>query len=106
MVAQAVFQQCDVDNGGVLRYAYPVAEVADCLWRVAAPAKTRDRWHAGVVPAIDITTLHEEQQPALAEYGVAEVQPREFDLARLVHFKFLQEPVVQWAVVLIFHRAD
>ena len=106
MVAQAVFQQRDVDDGGVLGDTNSVAELADRLRRVAAPAESCNRGHARVVPAVHIASLYKAQQAALAEYGMAQVEARELYLARLVHAQLLQEPVVQRAVVLVLHSAD
>ena len=59
VVTQAVFEQRDVYDGGVLCHTDAVAEVADCFRRVATPAEARNGWHARVVPAVHIAAFDE-----------------------------------------------
>ena len=85
-----------------------VAELADRLRRVAAPAQPGDRRHARIVPAADVLLLHELQQLALAHHRVGQVQPRELDLLRTdgVSTACSIDPVVERAVVLELERAE
>ena len=49
---------------------------------VAAAAHADERGHARIVPAADVLLLHQLEQLALAHHRVAEIEPRELDLAR------------------------
>ena len=39
-----------------------------------------DRWHPGIVPAVDVTLVHEGQELALAQNGVIEIETGELVL--------------------------
>ena len=82
-IADFEFQQRDIGGAVELGDADAFAEIADGRGGIAAAAQAGDRRQARIVPTADEAFLHELQQLALAHHGVGEVQPREFDLARL-----------------------
>ena len=90
----------ELDQVVALRDPDRVAELPDRPRGIAAAAHRRDRRHARVVPARDVALLDEALQGPLARDHVADVQAREFDLARPTrHVAVLDHPVVERAVV-------
>ncbi len=106
-IADLELQQRDVGGAVELGDADAFAEIADGRGRVAAAAQAGDRRQARIVPAADVAFLDELQQLALAHHRVGEVEPREFDLARLGgHRAVVDEPIVKRPVVLELQRAE
>ena len=106
VVADAPFEQREVDDVVALGHAHLLRKGADALRRIAAAAQTADGRHARVVPAVHIAVLHEFQHLTLAHHGVGEVQAREFVLVRREDLQFFDEPVVERPVHVEFQRAD
>jgi hypothetical protein len=112
IVAQCLLEHAHVDPGVGTGHADAFAEQPYGLGRVAAAAQAHERGHARVVPAVDPTRRDQLLQPALARDGVAEVEPREFDLSRqrpreeAALGQPLEQPVVERTMVLELERAD
>jgi len=105
--ADAVFQERNIDQVVVFGHADLGAEIPDRLWRVAPPPHPRHGGHARIIPALHIPVSHQVDKPALAQHGVAQVEPGEFNLPRPVAGnQFLDDPVVERAVVFELQRAD
>ena len=106
ILADVIFQQAHVHDAVVSRDADAVAEFPNGFGGVASAAKPGKGGHARVVPAADVAALDEFDEPPFAEDGVGQVEPRKFDLARVVDIEFVEEPVVKRTVILKFQRAD
>ncbi|CAM5192384.1 hypothetical protein CDEN61S_01506 [Castellaniella denitrificans] len=112
VVAQGLFQDAIVDARIGLGHPQPLAEQADGAGRVAPAAQAGQGRQAGIVPAGDVVFQDQLAQLALAGDDVAEVQAREFVLARQRRRQFaqfgqaFQDPVVEGTLVLEFERAD
>ena len=104
--ADGVLEVRDVDDVLALGDADAVAEVADGFRRVAAPPQARERGHARVVPAADVPAFDQLEQLALAHHRVAEIQPRELDLPRVIDAERVEIPVVERPMVFVFERAE
>jgi hypothetical protein len=77
------FQHRVVDHAVLLADADAFDQQAQPGRREAAPAQAAQRVHARIVPAVDVAFADQLRQLALAGDGVAEVEARELDLARL-----------------------
>ena len=106
VVADGVFQQGNFDDVLPLGNPDHLAEPAYGLRRIAAPAKTGEGRHPGVVPAAHVTLVYELGELALAHHRMAQVQPSELDLLRVVYVQGVEEPVVEGPMVLVLHGAD
>ena len=106
LLPHAVLEQLDVGGAVVLGHPHLLAEPADRLRRVAPPAKTRQGGHARVVPPRDVAPFDQVHELSLGHDRVAEVEPGELDLPRMVDLKLVEEPVVQGAMVLELQRAQ
>ena len=106
VVADGVFQQGNFDDVLPLGNPDHLAEPAYGLRRIAAPAKTGQSRHPGVVPAAHMTLVHELGELALAHHRMAQVQPCELDLLGVVYVQGVEEPVVEGPMVLVLHCAD
>ena len=103
----AVFQQGRICEAVEFSNAYGVAEVADGGRSVAPAAHAGDGGHPWIVPAGDVSFLHQLQQLALAHDGVGKVQAGEFRLARACRDgAVFNDPVIEGAVVFKFQRAE
>ena len=92
ILADAHLEEGHVDDAVVLGDADACRQkVANGLGRVAAPAEARDRRHARVVPAADEALLDELEELALAEDGVAQVEPGELDLLGVVDPELVED---------------
>src|SRR2546423_6656193 len=74
-----------------------VSKGADRAGGDPAPAKSRNRQHPRIVPAVDEIFVHELDELALAHHRVGKIEPREFDLARhrRPELERLQNPFVE-----------
>jgi hypothetical protein len=106
IVTDAELQQRHVDSAVALGNADTLAKVLDRLGRVTAPAQTRKRRHARVVPAAYMAFLDELQELSLAHHRIGHVEPRELDLPRMVDRELVEKPVVERSMVFIFERAE
>ena len=103
----SVLQQGHVHHPVPLGHPDAVTELANGRWRVSPPPETGEGGHAGIVPAADQPLLHQGEQLALAQHGVAEVEPGELELLGLVgQVQGLDQPVIQRAVVLELQGAQ
>ena len=82
VVAQTILQRSRIDPLVSLGHANALGESANRFRGVSAPSQAGQRRHSRIVPAIDVTTLHELEQLALAHDRVGEVQPGELVLLR------------------------
>ncbi len=108
VVAHAALEPLDLDHRVVLGHADDVAEGADGLGPVAAPAQAGQGRHARVVPAAHGAAGDQLQQLALGHHRVVEREAGELVLARARRPRpgVVEHPVVQLAVVLELERAD
>ena len=82
-------------------------ELADRRGGNAAPAQSRERRHARIIPAIDMIVADEIGEKALRQDRVGEIEAGEFILVRVRrHRQLVEEPVVERPVILEFQRAD
>jgi hypothetical protein len=73
---------------------------------ITSAPKTRDSWHAGVVPSGDDILINQLLQLALARDGVAGIEPGKLDLSRLWGTGRFYEPIVKRPMILKLQRAD
>ena len=45
-------------------------------------------------------------EPSLAQHGVAEIEASELDLLWMIDIQLVEEPVVEWTMVLKFERTE
>src|SRR5438445_7600736 len=110
--AQAVLEHAYIDPLMRLGHADALGEKPDGFGRVSAPAQTDERWHARIVPAVDVLAFDELDQLALAHYRISKVEPGEFVLMRQRPLQqsrlreLLDHPVVERPMILEFERAE
>src|SRR2546425_3382652 len=106
IVANRVFELCNVNDRVTLRHTDGVAEISNSFRRITAPSKPAQRGHARIVPPIDGTLRHKREQLSLAQDGIAEIQPSKFNLNGARRYRQLfQAPIVKWTVIFEFQRA-
>ena len=106
MLAEAVLQHLRFHDAVFLGNADPGAKVPDRFRCVAPAAHSRQRRHAGIVPAAHVPLLHQPGELALAQDGLGDVEASELDLLGAVDSQVLQVPVVEGAMILEFQGAD
>ena len=107
VLADAVLESGQLDDVLAPGHADALAEAADRAGRVSPAAESRDGGHAGVVPACDVTVLHQLPQPALAHDRVAQVEACELDLlGSRGGVDLLEDPVVEGAAIGELERAE
>ena len=105
-LADAVFEEGDVDHRIAFVDADAFTEGADGFWGETATAHAGDRRHTRIVPARHDAVAHEAEQAALAHHGVRKVEFGKLDLLGVtVEFEGIDEPVVKDAVILKFQGA-
>src|SRR5262249_17263841 len=78
----------------------------DRLGRIASAAHPGQGRHPRIIVSGDISAVYQLNKAALAHYRVAEAKTGKLDLARMVDTQFLQEPVIERAMDLVFERAE
>ncbi len=107
VVTDAEFEHAEIDHAVGAVGADHLAEIADGLRGVTATAKTTEGRHARVIPPIDVLLVDQLLELALAGHGIAQVEAREFVLARPGrHRQVIEEPVVQRAMTFELQGAD
>ena len=108
VLADGVFEDGHVGEADVFCDADADGEVAQGFRRDAATADAADGRHARIVPAGDDFVLHEREELALGNDGVAGDESREFVLVgqRARQVEIFQNPVVKRAVHFKLQRAD
>lgn len=102
-----VLQHAHIHGTASLVDPHHVAEGADRFRCVATATHTGNSRHPRIVPAFYKILIHQTLQFALAGNGVVQVQPGEFDLARMTRARnVVQNPVVERTVVLEFQGAQ
>src|SRR5688500_7380738 len=96
----------NINNAVSFGYTNALAEVANRLRGVTPPSHTCERRHARIVPAADVSLLHELQELALAHHRMGQIQARELDLLRVVNSKLLKKPVVKRPVIFKLQSAN
>ena len=107
ILAYAKVKKSNIRKTVELCDAYLFTEIAYRLRRDSATAKTADRRHARIIPAVHIRTLHKLKKFALAHHCIRKIQTGKLYLlgfARSV--KRLYEPVIKRTVYLKLKRAD
>ena len=104
--ANAVFQNRYVNRAVETGNSDSIAEQPQAFGCEATAPQAADGWHARIVPAFDMFFLHELQQLALTHHGVAQIESREFDLARVIDAERFAVPIVQRPMVLELKRTD
>ena len=107
-LANRVIEDGDVGDAVELSHAHAADKTTQSAGGNSAAAQTGNSGHSGIVPARDEFILHELQEFAFADDGVAEVEFGEFVLVRdgPGQFERRQRPVVECAVGVEFERTD
>lgn len=107
MIANLELELRDIGDALELGDAGFLAELADGDGGDAAAACAGERGHARIIPAGDVSFVHQPDQLALAQDGVGEIQFRELDLAWLRrHRAILDHPIVEGTVDLELQGAE
>src|SRR5262249_60323402 len=69
-----VLQPRHIASPVTLGHANALTKATDRLWRVAASTEAREGWHAGIIPAANISSLDQGEQLAFAHHRVGEVE--------------------------------
>src|ERR1700688_4742064 len=101
-----MFQERQLDRSIRLRYSNRPAEIEYGFRRVAAPADSGDRGHAGIVPSANMAFLDQREQLPLAQERIRQVEPVKFYLLRMIDPELIEIPVVQRPVILELERAN
>ena len=105
-----VLQVLLLDGAVVLGVADGTDEVSDTLRGVASPAHPDEGGHAGIVPAVHETALHQLQELPLTHHRVGEIEPIKLILAGAVvavlRLEEVDEIVVKGAVGDKLERTD
>ncbi len=102
-LAHRKFEHPDIDHAIGLGDADAFDEIADRRRRHAAPAQARERRHARIVPAFDVTVAHQQREHTLRQHRIGEIEPREFVLPRARRYlQIFDEPIVERPVILEF----
>ena len=108
VLADGVLVHSHVGEAGVFGDADADGEVPQRLRRDAAPADAADRRQTRIIPAGDDLVLHERDELALGNDGMARDELGEFVLLRQCagQIQALQNPVVERTMHLELQRAD
>ena len=79
-LSRAVFQNSHVNVIFGLRNANSLAKEPQGSGGVAPAADSAESWHSGVVPAADVSLVHQLDKLAFAEHRVLQIESGEFDL--------------------------
>ena len=83
IVAHFKLKQGHIGRAIELGDADALAKITNRCRRISTPTQAGNRRQAGIIPAIDMTLLHQLQQFAFAHHRVGQIEPREFNLTRL-----------------------